>query len=271
MTFENRLPLSEAEKKYPTAEYYDRKPTAIGVLENQILNTASPIKIEDAILAENWMDLVENLETYSNGEYGYCMLDEKRGYLANYLYWTHITPEMNRWWYRWINIRPDDVPESDGTLHYKLWYPGEHIDHGYINGKDRFGGYFAHDYDANNNVIETLRFPLNVVDFGVSEERIKELREKGYGFDCAWETGEGGMRLSLNTTRQLPNGDIEKRTRTWIGYGVVDGKVVKDENACCTEKMLRDTLYHQSVEGRYLDILLPELYERFGHLPENEV
>ncbi len=271
MTFENRIPLSEAERKYPTAQYYDRRPSPIGALEGQILNSAAVMTPDQAIPAENWTDMIDHLEEYYDREFGYCMLDDRRGYMANYLYWSHITDEMNHWWYRWINIRPKDVPAEDGSLHYKIWYPGEHIDHGYINGKDRSGGYIAKDYDADGNIVTTYRYPVNLTDFGVSEDRIKELQAKGYGFDAAWETGEGGMRLSLNTTKQMPNGDIEKRTRTWIGYGIVDGKVVKDENACCTEKMLRDTLHHQSVEGRYLDYLLPELYSRFGNMPEDEV
>lgn len=270
MTFEERHPLSEAERKYPSAEYYDRKPVAVGVLQNQILNTASPMSLKDAILGENWISLIDSIEQYSNGEYGYCMLDESRGYMANYLYWTNIRPEINAWWYRWINIRPKDVPEGQGNLHYKLWCPGVHFDHGYINGKDRSNGYYAQDYDPDGNIITTMRYPVNPVDFGVKQERIDALTAQGYMFDCAWETGEGGMHLSLNAIHKLPNGHIEKRTRTWIGYGLQDGRVVKDENACCTETMLREMLHHQSAEGRYVDLLVPELYARFGHLPEDE-
>ncbi len=269
-TFENRAPLSETEKKYPSAVYYDQQPTPIGVLENMILNEACPVPEKNAIQAEDWLQFLDHLDTYSDAEYGYCMLDEKRGYLANYLYWSHITPEMNGWWYRWINIHPKDVTE-EGSLHYKIWYPGEHFDHGYINGKDRSDGYICKDYNTEGTLITTYRYPLKLTDLGVSQKKIDELTAQGFSFDTAWEQGEGGMRLSLNTTRKLPNGDMEKRTRTWIGYGIVDGRVVKDENACCTEKMLRDTLYHQSVEGRYLDLLLPELYQRFGDLPGDEV
>lgn len=119
-------------------------------------------------------------------------------------------------------------------------------------------------------MVTTYRYPLNLTELGVSSEKIASLKRKGYFFDVAWEKGEGGMRLSLNAICHRSNGDTEKRTRTWIGYGIVNGKVVKDEDACCTEKMLRDTLYHQSVEGRYMDILLPEVYSRFGSLPENQ-
>ncbi len=271
MKFSERPDLCQEERAYETAAYYDIEPIKPGVLEQMILDQACPMDPKDAIPAESFTDLVANIEQYSKGEFGYCMFDNKRGYLANYLYWKKIRPEMTRWWYRWINIKPQGVPDGCGSLHYKIWYPGEHIDHGYINGKDRFGGYFADDYDSEGNIIRTYRYPLNILDFGISQGRLDELRNAGYGIDCAWETGEGGMHLSLNVTRSLPNGDVEKRTRTWIGYGVRDGKVVADENACCTEEMLRNILSHQSIEGNYLESLLPELYKKFSGRPEDTV
>jgi hypothetical protein len=65
-------------------------------------------------------------------------------------------------------------------------------------------------------------------------------------------------------TKRFKNGITEKRTRTWIGYGVKDGGAVKDENACCTKKMLRVMLYHQTVEGRYMETIVPELYGNYS-------
>ncbi len=271
MEFKDRLPLTKEEREYPTAEYYDREPPKIGILEKQLLEHANPIDPKFAIPAEEWLSLLDNIENYAEAEYGYCMLDEKRGYMANYLYFKTMPAEMTHWWYGWINIRPKGVPEDAGSLHYKIWYPGEHIDHGYINGVDRSDGYFALDYDVEGNVVETRRYKVDIAEHGVSQERIDFLAKNNYFVDCAWETGEGGMRLSLNVTHKLPNGDTEKRTRTWIGYGLKDGKVVRDENACCTEKMLKTTLTHQTIEGHYMETLVPELYSRFGDKPADSV
>jgi hypothetical protein len=263
MKFTERLPLSAEESKLEMARYYDIEPPGIGVLEAQLLETACPIDPKYAVPGESFTDFAANITTYSKCEYGYCMLDEKRGYMANYLLWTKVKPEMTRWWYGWINRNPKDVSRDQGSLHYKLWYPGEHFDHGYINGKDRSGGVYGIDYDSAGNLIRTDRFQLDICDFGISPEYANQLREKSYMVDCAWETGEGGMHLSLNISKSLGNGIVEKRTRTWIGYGIKDGRIIKDENACCTEKMLYNMLYHQSVEGRYMESLVPELYAKY--------
>lgn len=272
MKFNERPPLTPQEKSFPSAEYYDREPGKPGVLEQQILNYSCPLPSSKVISAENWATgVIDSLEQGFDLSFGYCMLDDCRGFLVNYLLWKGIAPEMTLWWYHWINVRPRGVAPEAGSLHYKLWYPGEHLDHGYINGVDRSDGYFALDYDDAGNVIETKRYGVDLTAFGVSQERLDRLKRSGYFIDSAWETGEGGMRLSLNATHKLPGGESEKYAFTWIGYGIQDGKVVPDPNACCTEQILRNTLSHQNAEGRYLEKLLPELYEKFGQLPPDAV
>lgn len=270
MELTERLKLSEKEKGLELAKYFYVEQPQPGVLEQQILD-AGPMDPADAIPPEHFTDLAANAETYYKKEFGYCMFDDRRGYIANYLKWNNMPGDLTRWWYSWININHKDVPKEDGCLHYKVWFPGEHYDHGFINGKDRFGGVYGIDYDADGNLVRTDRYNVSITDFGISPERAQELKEKGYMIDCAWETGEGGMHLSLNMSRRCEDGSIEKRTRTWIGYGIVDGKIVKDENACCTEKMLYNMLRHQNAEGRYMEKLVPELYEKYGHLPADEV
>lgn len=272
MKFSDRPPLTERERAFPSAEYYEREPGRPGVLEQQILNFNCPVPPEKVIPAENWAKgVIDRIEKGFDVSFGYCMLDDRRGFVVNYLLWNNITPEMSRWWYGWINVRPQGVPADAGNLHYKLWYPGEHLDHGYINGKDRSGGYYALDYDADGNIVETKRYRVDLTNFGVSQERLDYLKEHNYAIDSAWETGEGGMRLSLNVTHQLATGEVEKYAFNWIGYGVKDGRVVADPEACCTPQMLHNMLYHMNSEGRYLEKLLPELHERFASLPSDEV
>ena len=266
----NRLPLTQAEMQSPLAPYYDREDPKPGVLEQMLLDLG-PMDPKDAIPAEHFTDLALHAETYYRKEFGYCMFDECRGYIANYLKWNALPGDMTRWWYGWININQKGVSKENGCLHYKIWYPSEHFDHGYINGKDRHGGVYSLDYTKDGQLVRTDRYQLDITQFGVSPERAAELKEKGYMLDCAWETGEGGMHLSLNMTYRCPDGSVEKRTRTWIGYGVKDGKIIKDPDACCTEQMLYNMLAHQNAEGRYMEKLVPEIYAAFGSLPADEV
>ena len=271
MRFEDRLPLSAEEKKYESAEYYDRKPREFGKLENELLEIACPMPADMAIPAENWLDMLKHIDDPLKMDFGYAMLDDRRGYFVNYLYWNGLDGKATQWWYRWINIKPRTVDGADGSLHYKIWYPGEHIDHGYINGKDRSGGYYALDYNAAGEVVETRRFNVNPIEFGIPQEIMDDVTAQGYFIDCAWESGEGGLHLSLNVTHRLSNGDTEKWAHNWIGWGIRDGKLFKDPDAACTESLLKSSLRHVNIEGRYLEKLLPELYERFGNQPEDAV
>jgi hypothetical protein len=77
------------------------------------------------------------------------------------------------------------------------------VDRHYINGRDKSDGVYGFDYDSEGKLISTERFPLDIYGFGVSGERADYLKEKGYMLDCARETGEGGMHLSLNITKRF--------------------------------------------------------------------
>jgi DAPG hydrolase PhiG domain len=65
---------------------------------------------------------------------------------------------------------------------------------------------------------------------------------------------------------------LEKITREWIGYGVKDGKVVRDKTTPASmlcEEYLRKVLVHATTEAQQLGKFLPELYARYKDLPDD--
>jgi hypothetical protein len=63
---------------------------------------------------------------------------------------------------------------------------------------------------------------------------------------------------------------MEKCTREWIGYGIVNGKVTRDYTTpdfMLCEEYLRKALVHGTIEAQHLALFLPELYNEYHELP----
>jgi hypothetical protein len=278
----NRHELSPEEKKLPLAVYFDLPLHSPGPREQQILD-AGPTDPKLAIKAENFLDLLHPTD-YQKVEYGYCMMEDGTGYLAVYTTYPNCTPEMLGWWFRWLNVHTKGMPKDKGNLKYKIWNPADHYDHGFINGKDKHGGIYtveSLDLGQGEPMVYTVRHPLNPRDFGLSEEREKELRAAGCWIDCCYESFHSpepqhrqypGTHLFLTLSRRSPLGGLEKITREWIGYGVKDGKVVRDTTTpasmVCAE-YLRKVMVDATTEAQQLSKFLPELYARYKDLPDD--
>jgi hypothetical protein len=279
----NRPELSLEEKKLPLAKYYDLPLYGPGPREQQLID-AGPIDPKWAIKAEDFLDLLQP-SGYTRAEYGYCMMPDGSGYVATYTVYPDCTPAMLGWWFRWLNVHSRGMPEGQGNLKYKIWNPADHFDHGFINGRDKAGGIYtveSLDLGQGEEMVYTIRHPVNLRDCGLTEEREMALKAAGCWVDCAFESFHSvdpshkqypGTHLCLTLSRTSPLGIMEKRTREWIGYGVQDGKVHFDASTpssmLCGE-YLKKVLIHGTVEAQQLGRFLPELYAQYHDRPDDE-
>ena len=61
-----------------------------------------------------------------------------------------------------------------------------------------------------------------------------------------------------------------KCTREWIGYGIKDGKIVRDETTpefMFSDEYLRKVVTHSTVEAQQLSIFLADLYNEYHDKP----
>jgi len=192
---------------------------------------------------------------------------------------------MLSWWFRWLNVHTKGMPKYKGNLKYKIWNPADHYDHGFINGKDKWGGIYtveSLDLGQGEKMIYTIRHPFNLRDYGLTEEREQALKAAGCWVDCAYESFHSvdpshtqlpGAHLCLTLSRRSPLGFMEKCTREWIGYGVKDGKVFRDETTPASmlcEEYLKKVIIHATVEAQQMSMFLPELYAEYKDKPDDE-
>lgn len=278
-----RPELTPEEKKLGYAKYYDLPLHSVGAREEQLISNC-PLDPDTVVKAKDWLSLLK-VDGYSQPEYGYCMMPDGTGYIAVYtVYPNSCTPQMLAWYFRWMNIYSKGMPKGHGNLRYKIWNPADHIDHGFINGKDKSGGIYtveSLDLGQGEDKVYTIRHPVDLRAMGLSEELEKELNAAGCFVDSAVEsfhamdeahTQLGGSHLCLTLSRPCPQGGMEKCSREWIGYGIKDGKVVKDEttpSSMLCEEYLEKVIIHATTEAQHLAKFLPDLYAEYHNLPDD--
>jgi hypothetical protein len=291
MNFKKGPGLSPEERQSPLAKYYDIPLTALGPLQQQIIDYGCPLDPRLAIKPENMLDLLQ-VTGYQKQEYGYCVMEDGSGYIAVYTSYPNCTPAMLSWWLRWLNVYPKNLPKGNGNLKYKIWCPPDHYDHDFINGKDKTDGIWtveSLDFGEGDPKFGTIRNPFNLRDFGLTEEREKELKAAGCWIDPAYVTFHtpdkyhtpgmihekvSGSSVSLTLSRMNSLGIMEKISRVWRGYTVKDGKVIRDWNTppeMLNEKYLRKVLTHATTEAQQLSKWLPQLYAEYHDKPDDEL
>ena len=286
MIYTDKPKLLPGEEKLTFAKYYDLPLHSPGPLQQQILD-AGPIEPKLAIKVENWMDLLKPTG-YNPAEYGYCMMEDGTGYIAMYSVYPEGTePKMLAWWFHWINVPAKSQPLGPtglDNLRYKIWLPLDHIGHGYVNGKDKSDGIWtveSLDLGHGEGKVYTVRHPVNLKEYGLTDEKEKELKDAGCWVDSAYETFHTvdpehkrlpGTHLMLTLSRPCPTGGMEKITREWIGYGLRDGKIWRDESTpeeMLCEEYLEKVMIHATVEAQHLSQFLPELYAEYKDKPDD--
>lgn len=267
--------LTEQENALPVSKYYYHYPLHYpNPLYSQLLDQGA-MDPKDALPLSQWMDLLQP-EGYSKVEYGYCMLPDGTGYIANYSVLPgNITPEMRMWYVRWLNIHSKNLPEGCGNIRYKLWNQMDHIDHGLVDGDFRKGIYTLETLDMGrgSQAIRSVRHNFDVRDYGFPEERYQALQEAHVAITSCYESFDcPGSHLVLSVTRPCPLGGVETLSREWIGWKAENGKFVRDTQTpdfMLCEQYLRDVQIHNTVEQQHLATFLPDLYAEYRNLPQD--
>jgi hypothetical protein len=285
-TITHRPELLPEEKKLSMAKYYDLPLNPPGPLQQQILD-AGPMDPKLAIRAQDWLDLLKP-SGYNAVEYGCCMLEDGSGYIAMYsVYPNNCEPRMLAWWFHWLNVPPSSQPLGPtglDNIKYKIWCPPDHIGHGFVNGRDKWGGIWtveSLDLGQGDEKVYTVRHPVDLKEYGLTEAKDKELKDAGCWVDSAYETFHTvdpqhrhlpGTHLMLTLSRPCPIGGMEKITREWIGYGLQDGKPWRDMSTpadMLCEAYLHKVMVHATVEAQQLSKFLPELYAEHKDKPDD--
>lgn len=262
--------LTETESHLPLAEYFRKYPMPrLNPLQRQLIDAGS-MSVDDAVPAQNWLDVLQPTG-YRKVEFGYCMMPDGSGYYAEY-YTTSplVSPEMMPWYIRWMNFKSKSMAEGEGNLRYKLWMPLDHWDHCYVNGIDDKDGAWSKgslDIGKSGEYSEEISHPLDLKEYGLSDEREQALKDAGCRYSAGYEDVEGGHHLVLRLTRPSPFGGSETLGHEWIGYYAKDGKILRDEGTPCSEEYLKNVLIHNALEHAYTSVFLPSLYEKYHDKP----
>lgn len=271
----DKIELTPEEQQMPLARYFEKyRLLKLPPMQQQLID-AGPMDPKNAVPVERWLDILQP-EGYGAVEFGYCMMPDGSGYYAEY----YVTPEhalepqMMPWFTNWVNYKSKSMVEGQGNLRYKLWCPGDHWDHGYVNGVDKKDGVWAfgtldQGKTGAKNGSGEVAHEINLLDYGLTKERADALRAAGCTFRALYEDVDDGPghHLVLRLNRPCPYGGTEHINREWIGYYAKDGKILRDENTPCSEEYLKNVLTHNAVEHLHTLRFLPELYAEYHDQP----
>ena len=262
--------LSEEEKKLPYAKYYTDYPLyPPNPIQQQILD-AGPMRVEQAIPIEHWLDWLSPVG-YPEIVYGYTMMPDGSGF---YIEYSTTAPTWQgawrRWYGKWYNQHPPELPEGRGNLRYKIWNPVDHWDHRFVNGKDDKDGVWSIEtLDIGETGDPSKGMPavshnIDLLDYGLTPEKKAELEKADCQAEACWEEfDEPGHHLVLRFSRPCPLGGRESINCEWMGYWAKDGKIIRDPETKVDEKYLKNVLIHNSIERAHLAQVLPDLYAEF--------
>lgn len=270
--------LTPEEAKLPVSKYYYNYPLHYpNPLYSQLLELGA-MDPKDALPVERCLDIL-TVDDYMKVEYGYCMMPQGYGYIANYSVLPgNVTPEMRMWYVRWMNIHSEHLPQGVGNIRYKLWNQVDHVDHGLVDGDIKKGIYTLETLDMGRSgtketAIRSIRHNFDVRDYGFPEEKYDALQKAGVAITSCWESFDcPGSHLVLSVTRPCPLGGVETCSREWIGWRAENGKVIRDYDTpdfMLCEQYLRDVQIHNTVEQQHLATFLPDLYAEYKDLPRD--
>ena len=264
-----RPALTPEEAALPIARFYDRPIRLPGLLQQILLD--HPLNPEDVPAPFDFERIIRR-EGYDGSEYGYCMMPDGSGYVATYNLIENCTPEMLDWWFPWMSTKAKHQPPDAGNIRYKVWCPYGHYDHGLKLSPD--GNVYmcateALDLCTAGEAPDNIYMhPLDPQDFGLTENYLAELRQLGISVNISYETFDyPGMHLCMQVKRLLENGKVEMMGREWMGYGVRDGKIVREPATPVDEAFLREVVLHCTTEMLHLDDILPEIYNEYHDRP----
>ena len=222
-----RPQLKPEERALSYAKYYDLPITPIPPEKLAVLQ-AGPIDPKLALPIERRNDLFN--PGYLDCEVGWCVMENGTGYLANLTPMPGVTPEMFNWWFAWHGLE---------DMRYRIWDPEDHF-YARQQNPDRIKDPGVPMREKNWG---TVHFVLEDIGPGPDELVLNFQYPHVLGYDedkvgtpaCAAMQcanghgpvpGQGVAAIMTHMVREIEGG-VELRSRFWIGYGLVNGQVVK--------------------------------------------
>lgn len=257
-----RPELTAAERALPYAKFYDLPITPIPEEKLAVL-AAGPIDPSLALKIEDRNDLFK--PGYLPCEIGYCVMPDGTSFLANRTEMPGVTPEMFEWWFAWHSLE---------DLRYRIWDPEDHyyarqqmrektLDQS-LPMRERTWGTVHHVLEdigpGPDELVLEFRYPH---ELGYEEEKVGTdacaalICANGHGP----VPGQGVAAIMTHFVREIPGG-IELRSRFWIGYGLVDGRLVKlvPDGVSVPEEVPMGLFAHNLKEFGHLAAILPQVY-----------
>ena len=255
--------LTAEERALPYSKFYDLPITPIPAEKIAILE-AGPIDPSLALKIQDRNDLFK--PGYLPCEVGYCVMEDGTGYLANKTEMPGVTAEMFEWWMAWHSLE---------DLRYRIWDPEDHfyarnqmpervLDDS-LSMRERTWGtqhFVLEDIGAGpDELILNFRYPH---ELGYDESKVGTdacatmMCANGHGP----VPGQGVAAIMTHMMRNIEGG-VELRSRFWIGYGLMDGKIVKlvPDGVKVPIEAPMGLFAHNLKEFGHLATILPKVYE----------
>lgn len=260
-----RPELTAEEKNSPYAKYYEMPITPIPEEKLKILQSG-PMDPKDALKVEDRNKLFD--PGYFDQEVGYCVMENGTGYLANLTKLPGVTAQMFEWWFAWHGLE---------DMRYRIWDPEDHfyarqqmpekvLDPNVPMREKTWGTVHVVREDIGagpDDLILNFQYPK---DMGYDQDKIGT--EACGALMCANghgpKPGEGVAAIMTHMVRDIEGG-VELRSRFWIGYGLMDGKIVKflPDGVRIPEEVPKGLFAHNLKEFGHLATILPQLYKEF--------
>lgn len=259
--------LTEEEEKLPFINYF-HDPLAPPNQKLLDILDQGPMDPAKALMPENINDLLQ--PGYLEVETGYCVLPNGAGYVAVNNVFPGCTIEMMKWWFAWHTLRP---------VHYSIWNSERHHSIA-ISDSDR-KKILNPNIPLEEKYKDVTHFVVEDIGGGFEDITILFLRPEKLGFDmsrfnkanvaevfCGYgvtesRSGHGpkAPAVMVHFCRETEEG-LEFRTRFWMGYKVIKGKVHKvlPPHIKLPIEIPKGLAYHNVEEYSNLAAILPKVY-----------
>lgn len=255
-----KVGVSQEEKQLSYYKYFEQDLAPIPIEKLTVLaegpqeeKKAVPFEQKDLFLAGRDEEYCQT---------GYGVMDDGTGFVCNATYMPGVTGEMLDWWFPWHSVGSD--------LRYKIWDPEDH----YFARADRADYVCDPDVPMNQKTWGVNHYIMEDVGTGPEFLKLCFKNPADYGYDtsiigtekcqsmvCA--IGESSCAAAM-THKWYPYKDgVMFCSRFWIGFGVVDGKIVKTlpEGVRIPEVVPKGLFAHNIKEFSNLAAILPQVYE----------
>lgn len=257
-----KVGVSEEEKRLSYFKFFERDLAPVPEEKMQIL-AEGPSKIPGVPFDQKQLFLEGKDSDYC--QIGFGVHEDGTGFVCNTTYMPGVTGEMLDWWFPWHSVGSD--------LRYKIWDPEDH----YFAKADNVAYVCDPSVPMNQKTWGVNHYIMEDVGPGPEFLKLCFKNPADFGYDpsaignetcqsmvCA--IGESTCAAAM-THKWYPYKDgVMFCSRFWIGFGVVDGKIIKTlpEGVRIPDIMPQGLFAHNIKEFTNLASILPEVYKENG-------